>query len=189
MFSSRCWKTNALFVNAFRIKMILKNWRKSVESNSQLPYSISKSDDGFYSFTTKHGIIYHAYFVDYSIFHHDFKNVYTFNIEPEDSNSHPIDVRIAITIVDILRKFFDNNTNAMIMICDTLDGKEEKRRLLFSRWFDKYNDGRLNKYDASAETEDYSLYVSLYLHKNNPDTNKLVSAFYDLVKNNLYPLE
>ncbi len=31
--------------------------------------------------------------------------------------------------------------------------------------------------------------VILYVHKNNANANKLVSAFYDLVKNNLYPSE
>ncbi|WP_162607929.1 hypothetical protein [Parabacteroides sp. An277] len=52
-----------------------------------------------------------------------------------------------------------------------------------------YNDGSIQKYDASSTTDDYMLYVSLYLHRDNSDTRKLVAAFYDWVKNNLYPLE
>lgn len=45
------------------------------------------------------------------------------------------------------------------MVCDNMDGKEEKRRLLFAKWFLKYNDGSIIKHDAAAMTDDYQLYV------------------------------
>ena len=160
-----------------------------MDSNLPLPYKVTEEGDWNYSFVTKYGIKYHAYFLDYSVYHPDFTNVYVFNIEPETDAPHPIDRQIALTIVDILKQFFLQIENAMIMICDTLDGKEEKRELLFSRWFLKYNDGSIIKYDASSENEDYTLYVSLYLRKDNSDAKRLVAAFYDLVKNNLYPVE
>lgn len=60
---------------------------------------------------------------------------------------------------------------------------------LFARWFLRHNDGSIRKYDASAITEDYTLYVSIYLHKGNPRLQELVTAFYDLVKNDLYPVD
>ncbi|WP_233577234.1 DUF6169 family protein [Parabacteroides sp. TM07-1AC] len=101
---------------------------------------------------------------------------------------HPIDNRIAITVVSILQKFFSRNENAMIMVCDNCDGKEVKREKLFSRWFSRYNDGNIRKYDGSSACEDYTLYVSLYIHKQNRNEQQLVSAFYDLVNNNLYPI-
>ena len=129
-----------------------------MESNSLHPYKIAEEADLTYSFTTRHGITYHAYFLDYSCYHPDFANVYTFNIEPEQDTPHPIDKRIALTVIHILRKFFSRNENAMIMICDNLDGKEQKREMLF-------------------------------MHRDNPNARQLVNAFYDLVKNNLYPLE
>lgn len=142
-----------------------------------------------YSFTTVHHIVYHVYFLDYSAYLPGFDRIYSFNIEPEEDTPHPIDIRIAQTIVYLLRQFFRNHQNAMIMICDSLDGKELKREKLFSRWFDRYNDGTIQKYDASSANEDYTLYVSLYVHRQNPDMSRLVAAFYDLVKNNMYPLE
>ena len=55
----------------------------------------------------------------------------------------------------------------MIMVCDSVDGREHKRSLLFDRWFRNYATADINKYDASAETEDYVLYVSLFIHKDN----------------------
>lgn len=132
--------------------------------------------------------MYHAYFLDYSYFHSDFTNVYMFNIEPETDTPHPIDRCIALTIVEILKQFFSRCENAMIMVCDTLDGKEEKRELLFSRWFIKHNDGSIVKYDASSVVENYTLYTSLYIRKDNVEAKRLVAAFYELVKNNLYPI-
>lgn len=159
-----------------------------MELNSQLPYEITEEAEWNYSFTTKHGIVYHAYFIDFSNYHAAFTDVYTFNIEPDSETPHPIDNRIAYTIVHILKRFFTVKQRAMLMVCDNMDGKERKRELLFARWFAQYNDGRLLKYDASTSTEDYMLYVSIYLHCENPRRPELVSAFYDLVKNNLYPI-
>ncbi len=159
-----------------------------MESSLQHPYKISKSSDWDYTFVTQHGIIYHAYFVDFSNYHPSFRNVYTFNIEPEGTAKHPIDYRIALTVVFILRQFFEAKENAMIMICDNLDGKEKKRESLFQRWFNRYNDGSIIKFDASAETEDYTLYVSIYLRKDNPNTAELIQSFYELIGNDMYPV-
>ena len=97
-----------------------------MESSLPLPYDIVEESDWNYSFKTKHGIVYHAYFIDFSIYHPTFDNVYTFNIEPESDRPHPIDNRIAMTIVSLLRIFFSRNDHAMIMVCDNLDGKEKK---------------------------------------------------------------
>ena len=159
-----------------------------MELNSQCPYNITKEGEWNYSFITKHGIIYHAYFIDFSNYHPAFNNVYTFNIEPENDEPHPIDNRIAYTIIEILKRFFTIKEHAMIMVCDNVDGKEEKRELLFSRWFIRHNDGTIVKYDASTSTEDYILYVSIYIRRDNPNNQKLVAAFYDLVKNGFYPI-
>ena len=92
-----------------------------MESSLPLPYDIVEESDWNYSFKTKHGIVYHAYFIDFSIYHPTFDNVYTFNIEPESDRPHPIDNRIAMTIVSLLRIFFSRNDHAMIMVCDNLD--------------------------------------------------------------------
>lgn len=160
-----------------------------MESSLQLPYEIIEDNNWNYSFITKHGIVYHAYFIDFSNYHSSFSEVYTFNIEPESKVPHPIDNRIAITIAHILKQFFRKKERAMIMVCDNLDGKEVKRELLFARWFLRYNDGSILKYDASTTTDDYLLYVSIYLNRENPLRKQLISAFYDLVKNDFYPIE
>lgn len=131
-----------------------------MESNSLLPYEIIKEGEWNYSFITKHGIVYHAYFIDFSNYHPLFGHVYTFNIEPESNVVHSIDNRIAQTVVEILKRFFAVQEHAMIMVCDNMDGKEEKRERLFSRWFVRHNDGSIMKFDASTSDDDYILYVS-----------------------------
>lgn len=157
--------------------------------SSQPLYEVTEEGEWNYSFITKHGIIYHAYFIDFSVYHPNFSDVYTFNIEPETDTPHPIDNGIACTVVHILKLFFSVKKRAMIMVCDNMDGKEEKRRLLFSKWFLKHNDGNIIKYDAAAVTDDYQLYVSIYLNRDNLERDALVAAFYDLVKNNFYPID
>ncbi|MBQ8153376.1 MAG: hypothetical protein IJ069_06825 [Prevotella sp.] len=70
----------------------------------------------------------------------------------------------------------------MIMVCDNLDGKEEKRHKLFDRWFQQYTDGTIDKYDAYAHEDGYALYASIYFKHTNPDRAQLKDAFYDLMK-------
>lgn len=49
-----------------------------MESSLQRPYEVVKNKDWDYSFQTKHGIIYHAYFIEFSNYHPAFSDVYTF---------------------------------------------------------------------------------------------------------------
>lgn len=158
-------------------------------SNSQLPYEFCKESDWNYSFITISGVKYIAYFVDYSVYHPDFDEVYTFNFEPEESTPHPIDAKIAATIVTILREFFQSKERAMILVCDNIDGKENKRNRLFSRWYTNFKTKDILKFDASATTEEYQLYVSILLSSSHPRKEKLIAAFYELVKNEFYPVE
>ena len=83
-----------------------------MESNLLCPYNIIKEGEWNYSFITKHDIVYHAYFIDFSNYHPAFKS-----------------------------------------------------------------------------DEDYTLYVSMYLRKDNTHSQSLISAFYDLVKNGFYPID
>lgn len=154
------------------------------------PYSFRLDGDMHYVFTTDAGAVYHAYFIDFSMYAPQFQEVYMFNIEPEgDTTNLPRDIRISHTIVSILSLFFANHQNSMIMVCDSIDGREYKRNMLFERWYRHYSTADIAKYDASAETEDYMLYVSLFVHKDNTRKAEIVSAFYELVRNNMYPID
>ncbi len=158
-----------------------------MELNSQLPYDLVQ--EGLtYFFVNKDGIKYRAYFADISAYYPQFPDAYSFSFEPETPKKHPVDNRISATIVEILRRFFEKEENAMIMVCDSVDGKEEKRRKLFDRCFEKHADNSILKYDASAPLEDYRLYISIYFKKTNPNKTLLLQSFYDLLKTDLYQI-
>jgi hypothetical protein len=162
-----------------------------VDLNLPNPYDMIEENELDYSFYTKDGIMYRAYFLSAAHLHNSFLDAYSFSIEPvgeEGNTKHPIDVRISITIASILRDFFRKNENSMLMVCDNIDGKEEKRKKLFERWYHIYNNHSLIKLDASLENEDYRLFVSMFINRNNPKREILIRAFNELVRTDLYEL-
>lgn len=154
----------------------------------RLPYEYRKIDKLNYVFVNRDGIRYHLYFTPISGVYPDLLNTYSFSIEREGVNPHPIDLRIAATVVDVLRRFFENVENAMIMVCDSTDGKQHKRRNLFDRWFSFYNDGTLTTISAEVGEGDYELLLSIYFKKNNPNKQQLIKAFGDLLANDCFEI-
>ena len=167
---------------------ICKKLPKVMDSDLLSPFEINEVEPYDYTFVSKFGIKYRVFFSPMEELYPQLINTYSFSIERESNSPHPMDARIAVTIVAILRRFFENNENAMIMICDTLDGKEAKRRKLFDRWYKLYNDGTLDKLDASASTADYELFISIYFTRNNPHRKDLIQAFRDLLAKDLYEM-
>lgn len=157
-------------------------------SNSQNPYKVIEENPLDYSFVSRDGINYHLYFTPISSIYPDLVNTYSFSIEREGTNPHPIDLRIAATVVYILRRFFETVENAMIMVCDSTDGKQHKRRNLFDHWFRYYNDGTLTTINAEVGEGDYELLLSIYFRKDNPYKQQLIKAFGDLLSQNYYEI-
>jgi len=157
-------------------------------SNSQNPYEVVEGNPLDYSFVNRDGINYHLYFTPISGSYPDLVNTYSFSIEREGTNPHPLDRRIAATVVDVLRRFFQNVENAMIMVCDSTDGKQHKRRNLFDRWFHYYNDGTLTSINAELGEGDYELLLSIYFKKDNPYKQQLIRAFGDLLSQDFYEI-
>ena len=157
-------------------------------SNSQNPYKVIEGNPLDYSFVNRDGINYHLYFTPISSIYPDLVNSYSFSIEREGTNPHPLDRRIAATVVDVLRRFFQNVENAMIMVCDSTDGKQHKRRNLFDRWFHYYNDGTLTSINAELGQGDYELLLSIYFKKDNPYKQQLIRAFGDLLSQDFYEI-
>jgi len=149
-----------------------------MESDSLSPYDINEEESLDYTFINRDGIKYHASFYSVEPLYPQFKNTYSFSIEPEDNKAHPIDRRISVTIAEILRRFFSININAMIMV----------RRKLFDRWFEHFSDNTILKYDASAPLDEYQLFISLYMNRNNPNKESLLQAFSKLMEQDLYCL-
>lgn len=159
-----------------------------MDSDSLHPFDYKKVDDFYYTFISRDGIPYNAYFIPLQEVYPELINTYSFNIEVEDSRPHPIDRRIAVTVVDILKRFFENDENAMVMVCDSSDGKQHKRRNLFDRWFAHYNDGSMDMISASKNEGDYNLFITLYYKHTNPYKSQLKRAFNDLLSADLFEI-
>lgn len=157
-----------------------------MDSPYRPPYNYKKIDDLNYEFVNRDGIKYHLFFMPVFDVYPDLVNTYSFSIEREGTNPHPLDLRIAATVVEVLRRFFQNVENAMIMVCDSTDGKQFKRRNLFDRWFHYYNDGSLAAINAEVGEGDYELLLSIYFKKDNPYKQQLIRAFGDLLSQDVY---
>jgi len=152
------------------------------------PYDYAEVLELNYEFTNRDGIRYHLYFTPIDAIYPDMVNTYSFNIEREGITPHSIDRRIAATVIDILKRFFERVENAMIMVCDNTDGKQNKRRALFNRWFDFYNDGTLWSRSAEIREGYYELLVSIYYKRDNPNKEQLVRVFNELMSRDIYDI-
>ena len=159
-----------------------------MDSLSRPPYSFKTIDNLNYEFVNRDGIKYHLFFMPVFDLYPDLVNTYSFSIEREGTDPHPLDLRIAATVVEVLRRFFQNVENAMIMVCDSTDGKQFKRRNLFDRWFYYYNDGTLAAINAEVGGNDYQLMLSIYFKNDNPFKQQLIKAFGDLLSQDIYEI-
>jgi hypothetical protein len=152
------------------------------------PYDVKKIDELNYEFVNRDGVKYHLFFMPLFELYPELVNTYSFSIEREGTQPHALDRRIASTVVDVLRRFFQNIENAMIMVCDTTDGKQRSRRNLFDRWFHYYNDGTMTAINAEVGEGDYELLLTIYFKRNNPYKQQLIKGFGDLLAQDLYEI-
>jgi hypothetical protein len=151
-----------------------------VKLSLQLPYSIEQKEDGTYFFKTISGISYIAYFIDVSF--DSTIPLYSFSFEPENEKG-VYDERISVTIIHILRKFFENHLNSMLFVCDVSDGKEKGRLRLFNNWYKNYQgDDILLKIDYQTTFPDYNLLASLLIHKENVLKDFAIKQFQEFIE-------
>ncbi len=152
-----------------------------MDSTPLKPYKYHCKDKYDYFFTTERGKDYHVYFVQYGEPSMTYGALFTFNIATDDVTPHPVDIRIAHTVVAILAEFFETDVNSAIIVCDNSDQKEEKRFRLFDRWYQHFNIKNVLKYDSSVITPYYNLFVSLFLREDNPFRDNVVKEYYRMI--------
>ncbi len=113
-----------------------------------------------------------------------FLNIFELSIELQNEvQLSPLDLRIEKTIIEVIRKLFDDNTNSLLYICDNLDGRHFVRARKFNNWFLRHNDGTFEKYDEKVivknDADDILSYmpISLILHTQNPYKSHILSIF------------
>jgi len=109
-----------------------------------------------------------------------------FNIEQITKGKVSSDKRIRITIEYVFSLFFENNNDAVVVVMDSSDGKQYARKRLFDKWY--YQSGKISieKYEASCNAEEIEIIATLFVEKNNPFKNIILSDYYELVKINFY---
>ncbi len=148
----------------------------------KLPYDVKQQGET-YRFHSDFGIYYSIEFTDGGIYFFDLPvhiPIYEFSIKVLHLGGHlspPKDDRIEITIVSILTRFFEDNTNSLIYVCDNLDKKQHARHRKFSRWFNNHTIAQLQKYDTYFVVEEIEILASLILHEENPFKNELIELF------------
>jgi hypothetical protein len=150
------------------------------------PYKISQVDNLYYRFTSKAGTVYLCYFISYGFLFDKFpdlaSDIFAFNIDVEKgaAKEQPLDIAIAATVAEIIKKFLASKENAVLYICDSTDHKEHIRKRKFDAWFQKHDDGTIIKIDQKAIIEQAIIFNSLLIHKDNPLKNRFIAAFSEL---------
>ena len=150
------------------------------------PYKISQAENFYYRFTSKVGTVYVCYFISYGFLFDNFPeisaDIFAFNIDVEKgaAKEQPLDIAIAATVVEIIKKFLAIKENAVLYICDSTDHKEHIRKRKFDNWFQKHDDGTIIKIDHKAILEQVIIFNSLLIHKDNPMKNRFITAFAQL---------
>ena len=136
-----------------------------------------------YIFVTDYGIQYSIEIEDGSSYFISFKpylTVYELSIDivnVEQVISAPYDRRTELTILAIVKIFLQDHTNSVIYVCDSVDKRHRARNRKFDSWFQRNNDGTLEKYDVDFSTEGIEILASLIVHIDNPFKEELVQLF------------
>jgi hypothetical protein len=109
-----------------------------------------------------------------------------FNIEQIKKGETRKDDKIRTTVEYVLRQFFEDNFNAIIIVLDSFDNRQSIRKRLFDSWFQQSKDSEVEKIEAICFIDDLQLITMLLVGKNNPIRNRIKEDYFDLVKINFY---
>lgn len=145
------------------------------------PYSISfdpKEKD--YFFDTDNNIRYRLVIYHRPELLQDYDDVnlmvYELSFFPEKKVKTNKDSRIEATIIAYLKDFFEREENALIVVYDSLDGRQHIRNVLFKRWLSKYDPtGILEQFDFKIELlKDKALEGQFLFRADHPQHDDIV---------------
>lgn len=135
--------------------------------NAKSPYKVEQTEFGDFVFQTREGIIYGIAFLE----DNPIGGCETYQLTISNKNDHhgAFDPDVRITIFAIIEEFFCNNSNVLIYICDTSDGREAVRNRLFLKWFEEYADnGHFYFSTAQATIEGEGFFAAVIAKYSNP---------------------
>ena len=151
--------------------------------NAIAPYMVEKDEvTGSYDFATASGVHISIYFdMDWMI---TSGPSYQLIIGNANNKKSPRDHKLQKTILAIVEEFFATNQAAMLYICETGDGKQGIRSLLFSYWFDAYEyNAKFSLHTTCVRDEDgIDNFAALIIRNDNPLIVEIVNEFMETAK-------
>lgn len=149
--------------------------------NSQTQYSVSRMEDGLYSFETENGIVYEIGFaLDNPVGDCE---TYQFYINSLNNQRPPFDPNVRNVVIRILEDFFDRNESVILYVCDTSDERQRIRSMLFDRWFRESK--RSNEFvilSGCLRDEGIDNYASIIIKATNSKIDSVISDFTNTIK-------
>ncbi len=144
--------------------------------NKYAHYYVMRSPKGNYIFETERGIHYSISFEKDTPF--GGCDTYQFIIDKIDKIRTPHDPNVEQTILVIIDDFFRSHLDVLLYLCDTSDGREEKRNRLFLSWFNKYAEPeRFTICTANATIEGQGFYAAIIVENRNPKLEAIIADF------------
>lgn len=79
------------------------------------------------------------------------------------------DTKVKQTVMAVLIEFFRVNASVVLYVCDTSDGRQYKRSLLFQRWFQEYDHAdKFTILFGCIRNENTDNYVGIIVERDNP---------------------
>lgn len=89
----------------------------------------------------------------------------------------PLDKRVEVTVVEIIRDFFSSYDYSVIFVCDYSDNRHHTRKRKFSSWYNKYKTSEIEKHDSDFEIEGIEFLTSLLIHQKNSFKKIIIDLF------------
>lgn len=151
-------------------------------------YEVHEEDNG-YCFYTDSGNTYYVTFIKYpTISEYLSIDVFMMNIDRTDEQNHLNGNKNLVrnTVFFIIWKFFSLHNDALITICDIMDGRQACRRRLFNRWFNEFSNGDLSKLEATLSIDGIETYASMIFRNDIENRESIETEFSLLSDNNFY---
>ena len=143
--------------------------------NAKSPYEVVLNY-GDLDFTTEYGIRYSVSFIEDQPL--GGCETYQFAFRKRDNVRSSYDPNVQMTLLAIIEEFFAENKNVLLYICDTSDGREEKRNRLFIRWFEELaTPDRFTLCTANATIEGEGFYAAIIVENSNPWLQDITADF------------
>jgi hypothetical protein len=141
-----------------------------------------------YVFETDYGISYEIRLQTrselISAYPHINLNVFEFSFAPANNAVPVSDDRIEPTIIHFLSVYFGKQTNALVVVYESLDGRHNARHLLFSKWLNRHTSENYLERVGFAIHMDESLDIKgLFLFRaDHPQHDEILKIVDSIIK-------